>query len=146
MRRQPGLRFFSIPQAPKTMTEITGGCLCGTIRYRLKDDPIWVAYCHCQSCRRATGAPVTAYAGFRTGQLSYLATAPAQFHSSPGVTRSFCDRCGTPLSFEGERWPDQVHIHVGTVDQPELLQPQSHVFFSEHVAWLEIADQLPRGG
>lgn len=55
-----------------------GGCLCGTIRYRAEGVPKWIAYCHCQSCRRATGAPVTAYAGFLRPQVSFVAGEPDQ--------------------------------------------------------------------
>ena len=117
-----------------------GGCLCGAIRYRAGAEPIWVAYCHCASCRRATGAPVTAYAGFSAADFTYVGGAPAHYASSPGVRRSFCSRCGTPLTYEGERWPGEVHVLLGTLDRPERLEPQGHAFREEQIPWLRLDD------
>lgn len=116
-----------------------GGCLCGAVRYRAWGEPKWVAYCHCRSCRRATGAPVSAYAGFAADAFELSQGEPARFASSPGVVRSFCGRCGTPLTYQGERWPDEIHVHLGTLDQPERLPPREHAFPAERIPWLEIA-------
>lgn len=118
--------------------EISGGCLCGAVRYRASGEPKWVAYCHCASCRRATGAPVTAYAGFARERVSYVVGEPRRFRSSPGVVRSFCGECGTPLAYEGERWPGEVHIHLGTLDHPERLAPQKQGFADERLPWLRL--------
>lgn len=124
-------------KAPTT-SEITGGCLCGAVRYRACGAPKWVAYCHCASCRRATGAPVTAYAGFARERFSYVAGAPRRFRSSPGAARSFCGDCGTPLTYEGERWPGEIHVHLGTLDRPAELVPQKHAFADERLPWLAL--------
>ena len=119
-------------------TVYQGGCLCGAVRYRAVGEPKWVAYCHCQSCRRATGAPVSAYAGFERDHFRFEGRAPVRFQSSPGVTRCFCAACGSPLTYEGERWPTEVHIHLGTLDQPERLEPRAHAFKEERIAWLRL--------
>lgn len=117
----------------------TGRCLCGAIRYRAEGAPLWAAFCHCESCRRATGAPTTAYAGFRRERFAWLEGEPALFPSSPGVIRSFCARCGTPLTYEGARWPDEVHVLIGTLDHPERMTPQGHAFAEERLPWLHLA-------
>jgi hypothetical protein len=119
--------------------EWTGRCLCGAIRYRAEGVPEWVAFCHCESCRRATGAPTTAYAGFLRERFRYLRGEPARFRSSPGVIRSFCGRCGTPLTYEGDRWPGEVHLLVGTLDHPERITPRGHAFAEERLPWLHLA-------
>jgi hypothetical protein len=95
-------------------SEHTGRCLCGAVRYRAVGAPEWIANCHCASCRRATGAAMASYAGFATERFAYTAGAPVRFSSSPGVTRSFCGRCGTPLTYEGDRWPGEIHVLIGT--------------------------------
>src|SRR5581483_8622448 len=64
--------------------EHTGHCLCGRTHYRAKGDPAWSCYCHCESCRRATGAPVTAYAGFPITNFTFEGEAPGRYESSPG--------------------------------------------------------------
>lgn len=118
---------------------ITGGCLCGAIRYAAAGEPLWLAHCHCASCRRATGAPVVTYAGFPAERFAYQSGEPLRYHSSPGVTRRFCGRCGTPLTFEGERWPGEVHVMVCTFDRPEIVTPKRHVFIEEKLPWLHLA-------
>ncbi len=121
-----------------------GGCLCGAVRYRCTGAPLWVAHCHCESCRRATGGAVVTWAGFARDRVTFTAGWPQRFASSPGVTRSFCSHCGTPLTYEAERCADEVHFAIGTFDRPEALPPTCHVFDAERISWLHLADDLPR--
>ena len=121
-----------------------GGCLCGAVRYRADGPPKWVAHCHCQSCRRQTGGAFATYAGFAADRFEFTQGAASARESSPGVTRRFCDACGTPLTYESERWPGEVHIHLGTLDDPGALSPQAHVYTDEQLPWLHLADNLPR--
>lgn len=127
-----------------TQTERTGGCLCGAVRYRTQGPPAWVAHCHCTSCRRTAGAAFVTYAGFKRPNFEFTKGTPRVFESSPGVLRSFCGACGTPLTYEGARWPDEVHIFVCTLDQPDSLAPQAHVYTSEAMPWVHLDDNLPR--
>lgn len=103
---------------------------------------MWAAHCHCNSCRKFTGAVFATYAGFETGKVSFEGTPPAQHHSSEGVTRSFCGDCGTALSFESERWPGEIHLLVCAFDDPGAFEPRIHVYWKERVPWLEIGDDL----
>ena len=124
--------------------EWEGGCLCGAVRYKALGTPRWVPHCHCRSCRRATGAALATYAGYERRDFAYTAGAPTVFRSSPGVTRSFCERCGTPLSYESSRWPGEVHVFVCTFDTPEGFTPEAHVFVAEQLPWVHLNDDLPR--
>jgi hypothetical protein len=121
-----------------------GGCLCGAIRFQADGAPTWVAHCHCGTCRRATGAPVTTYAGFPRDRVRFVKGTPRTFASSPGVTRSFCGGCGTPLAYASERWPDEIHLFVVSFDDATALRPQAHVNMAEQMPWLTIHDDLPR--
>ena len=121
---------------------LEGGCLCGAVRYRVEGAPNWSAHCHCKDCRRASGAPFVTYAAFRPARLHWIKGRPTAFASSPGVTRSFCGKCGSPLAYEGERWPGEIHIHVGTLDHPEAIQPQAHGYTIHKLPWLKLADGL----
>jgi len=127
-----------------TPPPLTGHCLCGRVRYLAKAAPLWVGYCHCPSCRRATGSVVAAYAGFRPEDLVFEGEAPARFASSPDVIRQFCGTCGTPLSFESPRWPGEIHLLVGSADHFEELKPTGHAFCEYQIPWFEVADNLPR--
>ena len=119
------------------MSGRTGGCLCGTVRYQAEGTPIWVAHCHCKSCRKASGAPIVTWAGYQRVTVTWVAK---PFAYSPHVLRCFCPDCDTPVSYESTRWPDELHIPDATLDDPEGGTPTAHVYWSEHLAWLEIGD------
>ncbi|MGK9234096.1 GFA family protein [Inquilinus limosus] len=129
---------------PDFAMPLTGGCGCGAVRYAVSGAPGWVAACHCRDCRRITGAPYSVYAGFDRGRVSWSGEAPRRFESSPGAVRFFCGRCGTPLAYEGVRWPDEVHLLVTTLDDPAALPPQGHVYVGQKLPWVHLSDGLPR--
>ena len=135
----------SMPETD-TVPDTTGHCLCGRTRYRGRGQPKWVLYCHCESCRRATGAPVTTFACFTEETFDFEGEAPARYQSSPGVWRTFCPQCGTPLTYQAADLPGEVHLLVGSADHPEAphLTPQRHVFENERIAWCDIGDHLPK--
>lgn len=127
------------------MTMRTGGCLCGHVRFEVIGPPKCTFHCHCWSCRRHTGAAMATFAGFRIAStFCWAKGTPATYVSSRGVTRRFCSRCGTPITYEAERLPDEVHIAIGTFDQPETPAPEFHVYLGEKIPWLETAEHLPR--
>ena len=105
------------------------------MRFVAHGKPRWVAYCHCQSCRRQTGAPVSAYAGFEDAQVEWLGDKPSVYGSSPGVQRGHCPRCGSPVYYKGERWPGETHLHLGLFDRPDLV-PANEAFRDERLPWL----------
>ncbi len=126
--------------------KFTGGCMCGAVRYEASGDPISVIFCHCESCRKHTGAPVVALAGFKLEQVRFTLGERATYESTPGVQRGFCGRCGTPLTWEGDgdELGPLIEIHVGTTDDPNKLAPQLHVHYAERIPWFEVSDALPR--
>ena len=69
---------------------------------------------------------------------------PKVYESSPGVLRSFCGDCGTPLSYEDERLPGEVYVMVGVFDEPEPFEPEAHDWVSQKAEWFDIRDDLPR--
>lgn len=131
--------------------ELTGGCLCGEIRYRARRPVSAPALCHCVSCRQASGAPVVAWFTVRTGDLELVGAPATEFRSSEHVIRSFCGRCGTPLSYRHDRYPDYVDITLASLDDPSVLPPGDHVWTSHRIPWMEDLRGLPeheksRGG
>ena len=120
-----------------------GRCLCGRISFEADTKPLWVDYCHCNSCRRSTGAPVTTFVAFHRDSVRVTGE-PKAYSSSPGVYRSFCGHCGTPLSYESDDCPGEIHFYISVMDAPDIYLPQRHVFHEEHISWLELNDDLPR--
>lgn len=80
----------------------------------------------------------------RTVDLAFTGATPREFASSPGVLRSFCGRCGTPLTYRHEGRPGEVDVTVCTLDDPSLAAPTDHIWMQDAPAWDTRADGLPR--
>lgn len=127
-----------------TQTAFRGGCLCGATRYVIQGTPKVVAYCHCPSCRRAAAAPVTAWAMFDQQAFRFEKGEPRSYASSPGVARSFCEQCGTPLTYTADFLSGLVDVTVCSLDDPGALPPQMHIWDHHRIAWMPAFDNLPR--
>jgi len=122
-----------------------GGCLCGAIRYRAKGAPEGAGYCHCRSCRRHSGAPLTAFVVFAAEQVEWVSGDRARYESSPGVYRTFCQDCGSTLTYEARyQNKDIVEFHISSLDDPEAFPPNEHTHYRERISWLHVADELPK--
>ena len=116
-----------------------GGCSCEHVRYRLTGAPIWTSNCHCRSCRRSTGAAMASYAGYLSENFEFISADPETFFPSPSVARTFCGRCGTSLTYQGDSWPGEIHIHIGSLDEPERFAPEGNAFVDQKLSWLHLA-------
>lgn len=121
-----------------------GGCRCGAVRLIAVGEPDAVAYCHCGDCRKSNGAPVSLFVAYAAERTVLDRGTPKVYESAPGVRRSFCGDCGTPLFYEDERLPGEVYVHIGVFDAPESFEPQAHSWFSRKLPWLNLRDDLPR--
>lgn len=121
----------------------SGECLCGRVRFKAAGSPLWVSHCHCNSCRRSTGAPVTTFVGYNKDDVTFYGQRTF-YASSPGVRRGFCADCGTPLTYESDRCDAEVHFYISVMDLPDKFIPDRHVFYGERLSWLELNDGLPR--
>ena len=124
-------------------TPATGRCLCGAVSYTFTAEPASVIYCHCQSCRRFSGAPVAGYVGLRASDVSWRGTA-TRYESALGIFWGSCATCGTSMSYEADWCAGEVHLLMGTLDEPERFPPRSHSFHSERIEWLQLAESLPK--
>jgi hypothetical protein len=123
--------------------ELTGGCLCGAVRYRYSGEVLRRPICHCRDCQRAGGGAfhvglVLRRAGF-TLTSGELRTWRAIGYSGRWIDRSFCPVCGSGILHELEaRGPDIVVIKAGTLDDPALVVPDYEIFVRSKMKWLSI--------
>lgn len=123
---------------------ITGGCLCGKVRYQTSGVPAQPTLCHCATCRRASGSHVLGWVTFPTSEFKYTSALPAEFRSTPKVVRSFCPACGTALTYWNEDWPNDIDVTIGSLDNPAAARPADHTWMSDALAWDRPADGLPQ--
>lgn len=123
---------------------IKGGCQCGAVRYEVTGAPLMAAICHCTMCRRANASPAVAWALFEESKVTFTRALPKRYASSEEASRGFCEICGTPISFTATYIPGLIDLTIGSMDQPDAVTPEFHYWHSEHLAWAEFADDLPR--
>jgi hypothetical protein len=127
------------------MSEIlTGRCLCGAIHFRCGPVLYPPTLCHCESCQRASGAPAVAWLTVKASDLAYSGDAPREFASSADVVRTFCGRCGTPLTYRNTRRADEIDITVCSLDDPDRAAPTDHIWIQDAPRWERHSADLPR--
>ena len=126
---------------------LTGGCLCGAIRYAY-DGAIGPAnYCHCSDCRKRTGSAFNI--GVRIDALHFriVTGQPKGFaktaDSGHELTRYFCAECGSPLYTASPRHPAHIFITAGCIDDPSAVQPKHQGWVTSRVSWATIDPALP---
>ena len=130
-------------------TPITGGCLCGAIRYELSEPPIRTTICHCRMCQKSTGSAFMVAAGFPRTALRFTKGEPKLYRSSPIKDKSFCADCGSLLVEQflvptGNTAPDMIWVYVGTLDRPEAVSIGAHTGVESQLPWVQFDDGLPR--
>ena len=123
---------------------LKGGCYCGAIRYEAAVTPFRETICHCSICRRTTGAPMVAWFSVPLGRFRFVQGAPTRFRSSAEATRTFCARCGTQLTFQHDQSADVLDVTTCSLDAPEAVPPHDHIWTASQLAWVKVADGLPR--
>jgi len=103
--------------------KVTGGCMCGAVRYEAPA-PHSVIYCHCKDCRRHSGAPVVSFVGYLKSDVKWTGEARNIYKSSEKIERGFCNKCGTPLTWEGsveELGGDLIELFVALRIIPTII-------------------------
>ena len=123
-----------------------GSCLCGSVSYRISGDLSDFGYCHCRSCRKASGSAFGANAGVDRDDvaLSDERGFLREYESSPGTFRTFCSNCGSPVFAYLESSPDVIRIRLGTLDTPLHETAKAHTFVSDKASWDPIDAVLPK--
>ena len=122
---------------------IEGGCLCGAVRYQALGEVSNSMVCHCQTCRRQSGAPVVAWLTMPSASFHFTLGRPVEFRSTAPVTRTFCGKCGTPLTYQNVGRAAQIDITTCSVDKPERFPPTHHSWLGHDLDWLRFGDELP---
>jgi hypothetical protein len=129
------------------MSKLTGGCLCGQVRYAAPGDPIFQAVCHCRNCQKQAGSAFSVIVGAPMAALTLtgeLSTYDDQGETGGVVHRRFCPKCGSPVLSEAATAPGLALIKAGTLDDPTWLDPKMHVWCASAQPWSPIPDDAMR--
>ena len=120
-----------------------GGCFCGAVRYAVEGEPINSGICHCNTCRRIASATGLPFVGVPSAGFRFTRGTPVQYGSSPGVTRSFCGRCGSPLTYRRDDEIEKLDVMTVSLDNPHAVPPTVRLWLSDALDWDSFAGDLP---
>lgn len=118
----------------------TGGCQCGAVRFHVEGELGEPSVCHCRMCQKAFGGFYAPLVSTRGAKLTWTRGAPTRFASSNFVSRGFCEKCGTPLTYEA---PDGVALAIGAFDHPETLAPRAQFGIEGKLHYVDGISKLP---
>ncbi len=131
-------------------SDLTGGCLCGAVRYRIAGPALRTSHCHCEMCRKTHGSLFATYSRVESARFTLDAADGAlrAYESSPGISRSFCGQCGAQMFFQRTARPEILSVAAGTLDEgmnpghpPET---ERHIYVASKAPWDQITGGLPQ--
>lgn len=126
---------------------LTGGCLCGAVRYICNAEPVMSVNCHCRSCQQASGSAYAAICMLPIAALTV--TGDVRYFNSPGdtgqnVSRGFCPTCGSHLFGKPAVLPTLVGIKAASLDDPSRYQPSANMYVDSAQPWDSMNPHLPK--
>ena len=128
---------------------LTGGCLCGQVRYTLAEAPRFQVVCHCTNCQKQSGSAFSVNLGVAKSALTLtgvLKTFEDRGDSGNPVLRRFCPDCGSPILTEILLDPGLAILKAGTLDDTAIVAPQRHIFCASRQGWGTLPDGVPAHG
>ena len=124
------------------MVKLSGGCLCGSIRYTILQQPILAYTCNCRFCQKDTGTAYRSALAILNENVELIGkdfsvyTYKSVEHGRE-LYKNFCSDCGTTISLKTERFPERQVIMIGTLDDPSQIELSTHMFADEAFDWVE---------
>lgn len=122
---------------------MTGGCLCGKVRYSIEGEPLVCVTCHCKNCQKQAGSALSVIIGVAESALTIdgeVKTYVDTGDSGAPVRRQFCDTCGSPVFTRIDRGDGLMFVKAGTLDDTSSLKPQFHCYAKSKQDWVDLGD------
>jgi hypothetical protein len=126
---------------------LTGGCLCGGVRFEVTAPPISAGYCHCTRCQRRTGTAASVSAALKPGSLRVTdgEELVRAYEPGDGWAKVFCSACGSALWSSHPDDHERVSVRLGAFDSDPVVRPSDRQFVAYAAPWEPIPDDgLPR--
>ena len=128
------------------MQKVTGGCLCGAVRFEYSGPLAPAGYCHCEDCRRAAGSAFNISVGCELKTFAVL-SGNIKHHTKRAdsghvLSRHFFADCGSPLYTSSPKHPAVIYVKGGAFDNPDVVAPATQAWMSSQVTWADIPSDL----
>ena len=127
------------------MVEMSGGCLCGKVRYMASAEPIFVGVCHCTDCQKFSGSAFSTVVAVPSATVTVtgtLKTFTKNGDSGQPIHRRFCPECGSGILDEAVLMPQVVMLNAGTLDDPSWVKPGAQVYCDSAQAWVRLEGDM----
>lgn len=121
--------------------QIDGGCLCGGLRYRLREKPVRISNCHCIDCRRGSAAAAVTWGVVRPNEVEILLGDVRRVRHANRL-RSFAACCGTPLFFQDNENSPTIDVTIASLDHPEAFAPAVEIWTEDRLPWVSLNEEL----
>jgi hypothetical protein len=124
---------------PEVPNSITGGCMCGAVRYRISEKPLATGLCHCNRCRPQSGSAFSTIIIIK--RSAFELEGPTSVFEDVGasgkrVGRRSCAKCGSPLTTESDVAPEVMFVKAGCIDNNKWFRPAMELFVTRHRPWV----------
>ncbi|HEY0185318.1 MAG TPA: GFA family protein [Rhodopila sp.] len=123
------------------MPEITGSCRCGKVTYASTAEPVFAGICHCETCQKSTGSAFATVVAVPAASLTVsgpVTRFDAVGDSGSATHREFCPVCGSTVTQSADVMPGLTMVTVGTLDDPDWVQPAVQIFCDSAMPWAKI--------
>jgi hypothetical protein len=122
----------------------TGSCKCSEVKYEIKSEVEMVANCHCNTCRKMSGAAFATIVVVDEQSCEIFAgrNEMTAYQVTDNVEKHFCRKCGTPVYYLNKKFPGKCLIPIGSLDNPTGLKPSINVFCESMLPWVSSIDEI----
>ena len=127
------------------MVAISGGCLCGNVRYSSDAEPVMQAVCHCKTCQKNSGSAFSLNVAVPLESLVVEGDSLRTYEDHSGASgqpfkRNFCGKCGSHVFSNGAAYGELGFIKAGTLDESSWVAPELHIWCAEKLPWTQIPE------
>ena len=124
------------------MPDLTGGCNCGAVRYRVTGTTRSVVNCPCNLCRKMNGSAFSSYVAVADDDFEFLNGDLRTHRCSEHARKSFCGECGTPIFNSNPKYAGLKILHLGSLDGPLNKEPQVNIYCDSRLPWLDRLQEI----
>ena len=129
----------------KNNQSLTGGCICGQVKYQIIDKPLFTQACHCKDCKVLTGSSYVVNSSILENTLiveGEVSSTELKAGSGASYKTYFCTKCGTYVYADYDSAVGRLTVRTKTLDNSEKFPPQVHIFTKDKDPWLNLSEDV----